>query len=173
MPASFDGMVALDAETRREISLLSHYQRTYGTVTEGEPVPPAFARAQLAFARSLAGYSLIAYLFQIKDRHNGNILLDAEGHVIHIDFGFMLGTAPGGVFSMEVAPFKLTADYVELLNAGGSANPHSEHACSPAFAEFYRLFCLGYLALQVRIARMVCAQLLVLARIHHFPFVVT
>jgi phosphatidylinositol kinase/protein kinase (PI-3 family) len=46
---------------------------------------------------------------QVKDRHNGNLLLDEEGHIIHIDFGFMLSNSPGGV-NFESAPFKLTRE---------------------------------------------------------------
>jgi phosphatidylinositol 4-kinase len=67
----------------------------------------------------LAGYSLYTYLFNIKDRHNGNIMIDSEGHLVHIDFGFMFQSSPGGM-NFETAPFKLTQEYVELLDGPDS-----------------------------------------------------
>jgi phosphatidylinositol 4-kinase len=51
--------------------------------------------AKQNFMRSLVGYSLVTYFLQVKDRHNGNIILHRDGSIIHIDFGFFLTNAPG------------------------------------------------------------------------------
>jgi phosphatidylinositol kinase/protein kinase (PI-3 family) len=79
------------------------FHMTYGT----ERSRP-FKRARKAFVESLAGYSLFCFLIQVKDRHNGNILVDSVGHLIHIDFGFMISNSPGKGINFEQAPFKLT-----------------------------------------------------------------
>ena len=78
-----------------------------------------FEEAQKNFCESLAAYSLITYILNIKDRHNGNILLDMNGKIIHIDFGFILGLSPGGM-NFESAPFKLTKDYIDILDGENS-----------------------------------------------------
>ena len=78
-----------------------------------------FEEAQINFTRSLAAYSLVCYYLQIKDRHNGNILIDMVGNIIHIDFGFILGIAPGGI-NFEKAPFKFTKEYLEIMGGKDS-----------------------------------------------------
>lgn len=97
-----------------------------------------FRKAQDNFCRSLAAYSLVCYILQIKDRHNGNILVDIEGHLMHIDFGFLLSNAPGKGIKFEQAPFKLTEEMVEVL--GGIK--------SNRFKEFRELMRLGFMAIQ-------------------------
>lgn len=99
----------LDGQPIATFSLYDHFLQTYG-----EPQSPNFRRAQRHFIESLAGYAIVSYLLQIKDRHNGNILVDTDGHLVHIDFGFMLGLSPGGV-GFEAAPFKFPRDYIEIL----------------------------------------------------------
>ena len=74
-----------------------------------------FKEAQNNFVESLAGYSLVTYLLNLKDRHNGNIMIDMKGRIIHIDFGFILGISPGNV-GFETAPFKMTKEYVNLMD---------------------------------------------------------
>jgi hypothetical protein len=99
----------------RIATLKDHFVNTFGT-----PETDAYKAAEDAFKRSLAAYSIISYILQLKDRHNGNVLIDNEGHIIHIDFGFMLSNSPGSV-GFEAAPFKLTQDYVDVL--GGINSP--------------------------------------------------
>lgn len=98
------------------VSLKQYFAKIYGSETN-----PRYRKAQDNFARSLAAYSIICYVLQIKDRHNGNIMLDNEGHIIHIDFGFLLSNSPGSV-GFEAAPFKLTQEYVDVL--GGFESPN-------------------------------------------------
>ncbi|RLV95134.1 Phosphatidylinositol 4-kinase PIK1alpha [Spathaspora sp. JA1] len=107
----------------RIFTLLDYYERLFGKQGSVK-----FKQAQDNFACSLAAYSIICYLLQIKDRHNGNIMVDNEGHIIHIDFGFLLSNSPGSV-GFEAAPFKLTSEYVDLL--GGLD--------SPAYSKFVQL----------------------------------
>lgn len=85
---------------------------------------PTFEEAQENFLRSLVGYSLVCHILQIKDRHNANILIDRDGHIVHIDFGFVLGDTPKmsklPLFS-ETAPFKLSEEFWDVL---GGWNVH-------------------------------------------------
>eukprot|EP01034_Spumella_vulgaris_P021531 gene21532-27566_t len=127
------GMSTTGGGSAVHTTLRDHFESTFGPAYS-----PVHNQAVQNFARSLAGYSLVTYLLQVKDRHNGNILLDSEGHIIHIDYGFILGDSPGFNINFESAPFKLTREYVALLGGVDSA----------AFRLFEDLFVRGFLALQ-------------------------
>lgn len=88
-----------------------------------------FQEARTRFVKSMAAYSLITYLLQFKDRHNGNIMVDDAGHIIHIDFGFCFDIAPGGV-RFERAPFKLTSEMIAVMGSTPQAHPNAPGAGS-------------------------------------------
>ena len=93
-----------------------------------------FQEARNNFVKSMAAYSMISYLLQFKDRHNGNIMIDDAGHILHIDFGFCFDIAPGGV-KFERAPFKLTSEMVAVMGGSTTSQPYRwfEELCIKAF----------------------------------------
>ncbi|KAI9993124.1 hypothetical protein PInf_015188 [Phytophthora infestans] len=115
-------------------NLSEYFRSVYG----GDPSNSDFIAAQRRFIESMAAYSIVSYVLLLKDRHNGNILLSSEGRVIHIDFGFILGIAPGGMFSIEDAPFKLTKEMVDVMGGLGSHG----------YKHFRNCLCEGFVVLQ-------------------------
>jgi Phosphatidylinositol 3- and 4-kinase/Phosphoinositide 3-kinase family, accessory domain (PIK domain) len=96
---------AVKKSMKNNLSLKEFFKKNWGN---------KFEEAQKNFVESAAGYSLLCYILNLKDRHNGNILLDSDGHIIHIDFGFFLTNSPGKL-NIESAPFKLTKEMIDLM----------------------------------------------------------
>ncbi|KAM3465544.1 hypothetical protein BB8028_0001g11250 [Beauveria bassiana] len=137
----------------RIATLKDHFLKAFG-----EPGSRPHRAGVDAFKRSLAAYSVISYVLQLKDRHNGNVLIDSEGHIIHIDFGFMLSNSPGSV-GFEAAPFKLTHEYVDVL--GGLGSPDYEDykkLCKQAFQALRRSadYIIDLVAMMGRESKMPC-----------------
>lgn len=124
----------------QQTTLLDYFLQEFGPTKTSED----FLTAQKNFVESCAGYSIACYLLQVKDRHNGNILLDDQGHLIHIDFGFMLSTSPKNL-GFESSAFKMTYEFVEIM--GGIQ--------SDMFAYFKILMLKGFLAARKHMDKLV------------------
>jgi phosphatidylinositol kinase/protein kinase (PI-3 family) len=110
---------------------------TPGGRTASQDGNASFEEAQWMCMYSVAAYSLVQYILALKDRHNGNILIDSRGRMVHIDFSYMLGWAPGGI-TFEKTAFKLTRDIVDVWGGRGS----------PIYDEFTNVMVQGMQALR-------------------------
>lgn len=76
----------------------------------------AFIMMRQAFAASLASSSICGYVAGVGDRHLDNILLDfSTGELIHIDFGYVFGTATLALPIPELVPFRATSALLDVL----------------------------------------------------------
>ncbi|XP_038707834.1 phosphatidylinositol 4-kinase alpha 1-like isoform X2 [Tripterygium wilfordii] len=114
--------------------LFEIFQQDYGPVGS-----PSFEAARENFIISSAGYAVASLLLQPKDRHNGNLLFDNVGRLVHIDFGFIFEISPGGNMRFESAHFKLSHEMTQLLDPSGVTK-------SDTWNQFVSLCVKGYLA---------------------------
>ncbi|KAK8562793.1 hypothetical protein V6N12_010863 [Hibiscus sabdariffa] len=110
------------------------FQQDFGPVGS-----PSFEAARRNFIVSSAGYAVASLLLQPKDRHNGNLLFDNSGKLVHIDFGFIFEISPGGNMRFESAHFKLSHEMTQLLDPSGVMK-------SETWDHFVSLCIKGYLA---------------------------
>ena len=104
---------------KHELNLHEYFLKLYGNENT-----PEYKAARLNFIKSLAAYCVVSYILQIKDRHNGNIMISESGHLIHIDFGFIFDYSPGKDMRFESANFKLIQEYIDIMGGGGQAEPY-------------------------------------------------
>jgi len=95
------------------------------------PDPENMTKALDNFIRSSAGYCICTYLFGVGDRHLENILLTHDGHLFHIDFGFIFGRDPK---PYALPPMKILRQMVDVM--GGED--------SEGYLKFRRYCCLCF-----------------------------
>ncbi|KAJ1806698.1 Phosphatidylinositol (PI) 3-kinase, partial [Coemansia sp. RSA 2599] len=69
------------------------------------------ADAMETYVKSCAGYCVITYLLGVGDRHLDNLLLTPQGHLFHVDYGYILGRDP----KPFPPPMKLCKEMVEAM----------------------------------------------------------
>jgi phosphatidylinositol 3-kinase len=83
------------------------------------------------FVRSSAGYCVMTYVLNVGDRHLENLMVKQDGHLLHIDFGFIFGANP---FDKKVlsTPLRLIDEMMAVMGDPGSKdyNSFERHCCS-------------------------------------------
>lgn len=84
---------------------------------------------------STAGACLLAFTMGLGDRHLENILVSSDAHLVHVDFGFVLGDDPKHAHT----PMRITEDMVDAMGGRQSAT----------FVAFVKLTQQGYAAMRL------------------------
>ena len=80
--------------------------------------PEQYKQKLEKFINSLAGYCAVNYILGVGDRHDHNVMFRKDGHIFHIDFGYILENEPYWNF----IPFKISKDMVDFMGGKDSEN---------------------------------------------------
>ncbi|GAB5358556.1 hypothetical protein AAMO2058_000468200 [Amorphochlora amoebiformis] len=123
-----DGVVEFVPGCNTVASVIDESKEIGKFLQEHNHKPKLMENALNNWVKSSAGYSVLTYILAIGDRHLDNILLTKDGHMLHIDFGYIFGRDPKP-FPPKV---KFTKDMMDAM--GG-----------PEFEEqFYEKSCISY-----------------------------
>ncbi|KAJ2725794.1 Phosphatidylinositol (PI) 3-kinase [Coemansia sp. Benny D115] len=100
--------------------------------TNPDPEGPYGVAADVmeTYVKSCAGYCVITYLLGVGDRHLDNLLLTPQGHMFHVDYGYILGRDP----KPFPPPMKLCKEMVEAM--GGMESLMYQRFRSHCFVAF-------------------------------------
>jgi phosphatidylinositol 3-kinase len=143
----------------------------------------------LIFCLFPAGYCVFTYILGVGDRHSENLMLTENGHLFHIDFGFILGNGRAAhccdVLIMCVPdpkpfapPFKLSPDMVEAMGGYKSVTYEKfKTYCCEAYNILRKsaslIINLFSLMLNANIPQIVGSRSLKIVRIHRLVFTLT
>ena len=82
----------------------------------GETNEEIYNKKLESYINSCAGYCVVTYILGIGDRHLENLMIDNNGRLFHIDFGYILGKDPKPM----PPPIKLCKEMVECMGGKGS-----------------------------------------------------
>ncbi|CDR95416.1 phosphatidylinositol 3-and 4-kinase domain containing protein, putative [Babesia bigemina] len=115
--SSRDGFVEFLMETKSLSAVMADHGSVEAYVLGDNPSLVDALTKRLNFVGSLASYSALTYLLGIGDRHNDNLIVSRSGHVVHVDYGYVLGSDPK---PFSAPPFKLSPELLEFLGGHNS-----------------------------------------------------
>jgi len=119
-----DGMLEFVADSKTIQSILKEYNSKIDLYLRSQcKTEDEYAVVLDNYIKSCAGYATVTYLLAVGDRHLENLLIDKQGHLFHVDFGFIFGKNPPGK-NIMAPPIRICREMIDCM--GGNNNEKYE-----------------------------------------------